>query len=108
MYPEKGKKKGLLSTSHFSELCLWSPSTAMNLVSLQREEELSPKSLSAESHYVPCPLFSIKTHVFTLHTVESQSFTPALTYSSHLFIARQTKCKSRYLETFISSNICFS
>lgn len=75
MYPEKGKKKGLLSTSHFSELCLWSPSTAMNLVSLQREEELSPESLSVESHHilVPCfpsrhmPLLSIQCSHSHLH-----------------------------------------
>lgn len=80
----------------------------MNLVSLQREEELSPKSLSVESHYVPCPLFPIKTYAFPIHTVRSQSFTPALTQSSHLFIARQTMCKSRYLETFIISNILVS
>lgn len=80
----------------------------MNLVSLQREEELSPKSLSVESHYVPCPLFPIKTYAFLIHTVQSQSFMPALTYSSHLFIARQTMCKSRYLETFIISNILVS
>lgn len=80
----------------------------MNLVSLQREEELSPKSLSVESHYVPCPFFPIKTYALTIHTVRSQSFTPALTYSSHLFIAGQTKCKSRYLETFIISSIYFS
>lgn len=57
----------------------------MNLVLLQHEEELSPKSLSVELHYVLCPLFPTKMYAFTIPTMQSPSFMPALTQQS-LFI----------------------
>lgn len=56
-------------------------------------------SLSLVSHQDTC-----LHHTYS----ESQSFTPALTYSSHLFIARKRECKSRYPETFIISYIFVS
>lgn len=56
-------------------------------------------SLSLVSHQDTC----------LYHTwSESQSLTPALTYSSHLFTARKIECKSWYPETFIISNIFVS
>lgn len=110
IYPCRGqqKKRSLLSPSHFSELCLWSPSLAMNLLSLQSEEELSPRSLGGVS-FCPLPLvFHQDVCLREVHSAATNTI-PIHTWGGGGSVrARQVEGTSRPLETFTLSSISVS